>query len=102
MLWYWMSMDAKNNKSIYILIAVLSLLVFYQYTIINTIKTQNNEHNSSITNLEQKPDPISYTEEIDELIEEINRLNQKIIQLETEIQQHIEEISVIENRIPEN
>lgn len=95
-----MLMDTKNYNSIYILIAVLSLLVFYQYTIINTIKTQNNEHNSRITNLEQKPDPISYTEEIDELIEEINRLNQKITQLETEIQQHIEEISVIENRIP--
>ena len=96
-----MLMDTKNYNSIYILIAVLSLLVFYQYTIINTIKTQNNEHNSRITNLEKKPDPISYTEEIDELIEEINRLNQKITQLETEIQQHIEEISVIENRIPE-
>ena len=96
-----MLMDTKNYNSIYILIAVLSLLVFYQYTIINTIKTHNNEHNSRITNLEKKPDPISYTEEIDELIEEINRLNQKITQLETEIQQHIEEISVIENRIPE-
>jgi len=76
-------MNTKNNNTIYILIATLSLLVFYllvfyQYTIINTIKTQNNELNSRITTLEQKPDPKSYTEEINELYEEINKIKQKI------------------------
>jgi len=93
-------MNTKNNNTIYILIATLSLLVFYQYTIINTIKTQNNELNSRITTLEQKPDPKSYTEEINELYEEINKIKQKISQIETELQIPIEETPETETQIP--
>ena len=93
-------MGTKKNNTVYILIAVLSLLVFYQYTIINTIKTQNNELNSRISTLEQKPETESYTEQIDELYQEINKLNQKITQIETELQIPIEETPTIETRIP--
>ena len=92
-------MGLKNINSGYILIAALSLLVFYQFTIINTLKTQNSELESKIIDLKQNH--ITVSAEIDELHAEIMELNKKISQLEKELHSLIEEPPIINSQIPE-
>lgn len=91
-------MRAIKNNTAYMLIATLCLLVFYQYSLISTIKTENNELTTKLETLEQTQN--TYQEIIEQQSNEIAQLVQAIVELERNQDLPPEIATIIEPPIP--